>query len=175
MLQLKCTQKVLKELGLVPPAKGEAREPDSRLGHWYVNLFTVDRRKTFLFMNERTLLSFLIFGIKKSNVQNMPQVFVRGLVQLLTLEGFKPAEIERALEGYETYEIVPTDSRKVLGNMNELMFRYEHHILWEGGYRSCNLDGIFQRVNRTPQRNLGWAYSIDMTRELLAQGRSQAS
>lgn len=175
MLQLKCTQKVLKELGIKPSAARAAREPNSRLGHWYVNLFTVDRRKTFLFMNERTFLSFVTFGIKKSNVQEMPAVFLRGLVQLLMLEEFKPAEIERALTGYETYEIVPTDSRKVLGNMNELMFHYQHHILWEGGFRSCSLDGILHRVNNMPQRNIGWAYSTTVTRELLANTTGQAS
>lgn len=175
MLQLKCTQKVLRELGLTPPPGGGARESDTRLGHWYVNLFTVDRRKTFLFMSERTLLSFVIFGTKKSNVQEMPNVFVRGLVQLLMLEEFKPPEIERALAGYETLEIARTDSRRLLGNMNDLMDLYRHHILWEGGFRSCDLDGIFKRMNRTPQRNLGWAFSIDVTRELLANDGGHAS
>lgn len=175
MLQLKCTQKVLRELGLTPSSGGGAREPGTRLGHWYVNLFTVDRRRTFLFMNERTLLSFMIFGIKKSNVQHMPEAFVRGLVQLLMLEEFKPAEIERALAGYETLEIARTDSRKLLGNMNDLMDLYRHHILWEGGFASCDLNGIFKRMNRTPQRNLGWAFSIDVVRELLANDGGRAS
>ena len=175
MLQLKCTQKVLRELGLRTPAGQVGREPDTRLGNWYVNLFTVDRRKTFLFMNERTLLSFVMFGIKKSNVQEMPAVFVRGLVQLLMLEEFKPAEIERALAGYDTLEVARTDSRKLLGNMNDLMDLYRHHILWEGGFRSCDLNGIFKRMNRTPQRNLGWAFSIDVARELLAKDGGRAS
>lgn len=175
MLLLKCTQKVLRELGLKPPAGQLSRDPDTRLGHWYVNLFAVDRRKTFLFMSERTLLSFVMFGIKKSNVQHMPEVFVRGLVQLLVLEGFKPPEIERALTGYETLEVARTDSRKLLGNMNDLMDLYCHHILWEGGFRTCDLDGIFKRMNRTPQRNLGWAYSIDVTRELLSEDGGPAS
>ena len=175
MLQLKCTQKVLRELGLTPPAGGGVHEPDTRLGHWDVNLFTVDRRKTFLFMNERTLLSFVIFGIKKSNVQEMPAVFVRGLVQLLVLEEFKPAEIDRALASYETFDIGRTDSRRLLGNMNDLMDLYRHHILWEGGFRSCDLNGIFKRMNRTPQRNLGWAFSIDVARELLANDGGRAS
>ncbi len=175
MLQLKCTRKVLTALGLKPPVGLEAREPDTRLGHWYVNLFTVDRRKTFLFMNERTLLSFVIFGIKKSNVQEMPAVFLRGLVQLLTLEGFKPPETERALAGYGSVEIVATDSRKLLGNMNDLMFHYCHHILWEGGFRACNLNDILHRVNNMPQRNIGWAYPVNMARELLAQGSHRTS
>jgi hypothetical protein len=117
----------------------------------------------------------VIFGIKKSNVQEMPNVFVRGLVQLLVLEGFKSAEIERALADYETFEIGRTDSRRLLGNMNDLMDLYRHHILWEGGFKSCDLDGIFGRINRTPQRNLGWAFSIDVTRELLANDGGHAS
>lgn len=175
MLQLKCTQKVLRELGLAPPAGRESRGPDTRLGHWYVNLFTVDRRKTFLFMNERTLLSFVIFGIKKSNVQGMPAVFMRGLVQLLTLEGFKPRDIDRALAGYETPELARTDSSRLLGNMNNLMDLYRHHILLEGGFASCDLDGIMLRINRTPQRNLGWVFSIEVTRELLAKTGGRAS
>ena len=31
------------------------------------------------------------------------------------------------------------------------------------------------KMNRTPQRNLGWAFSIDVTRELLANDGGRAS
>lgn len=175
MVQLKCTQKVLRELGLKTVAGKVGHESNTRLGNWYVNLFAVDRRKVFLFMNERTLLSFVIFGIKKSNVQHMPEVFMRGLTQLLMLEEFRQVEIERALAGYETLEIGRTDSRRLLGNMNDLMALYRHHILWEGGFRSCDLNAIFKRMNRAPQRNLGWVFSIDMARELLANDGGHAS
>jgi hypothetical protein len=58
MLQLRCTLKVQKQLGLSPHDLSEVKEPDSLLGNWYSNIFMVDRRKTLIFMNERTLLSF---------------------------------------------------------------------------------------------------------------------
>ncbi len=50
MLQLRCTGKVQKELGLKPNELSEIKEPDSTLGNWYVNISTIDRRKTFLFV-----------------------------------------------------------------------------------------------------------------------------
>jgi hypothetical protein len=59
--------------------------------------------------------------------------------------------------------------------MNDLLFHYRHHILWEGGFRTCSLDDILHKVNNMPQRNIGWAYSTSMARELLAQGGRQAS
>lgn len=167
MLQLRCTQKVLREFGLKPNDISAARDPDSLLGNWYVNLFTVDRKKTFLFMNERTLLSFIIFGVKKSNVQKMPEVFLRGLDQVLTLEGFDTAEIDLVFDGYETIEFTKTDSRRMLGNMNDLASLYRHFILSDGGFDHCDLNEIISEINRSPQRNLEWSMSIEVVRDLL--------
>jgi len=167
MLQLRCTLKVLREFGLKPIDVSRARDPDSLLGNWYVNLFMVDRKKTFLFMNERTFLSFIIFGIKKSNVQKMPEVFLRGLDQALTLEGYDASEIDRVFGGYETIEFTKTDSRRMLGNMNDLTSLYRHFILSDGGFNYCNLNEVISKINRTPQRNLGWSMSIEVVRDLL--------
>ena len=167
MLQLRCTQKVLRELGLKPGDVSDVRNPDSRLGNWYVNLFMVNRRKTFLFMNERTLLSFIMFGVKKSNIQNMPEVFLRGLHQVLTLEGFNIAAIDRAIVGYESIQLTKTNSRRMLGNMNDLVYLYKVFISSDGGFSRCDLNGIIAKANRTPQRNLGWSQSIEIVRELL--------
>ena len=169
MLQLRCTAKVINELGLrsgklAMPAQGE-----SILGNWYLNLFTVDRRKTFIFVNERTLLSFIVFGVKKSNVDKTPVIFLNGLDHLLVLEGIEPGEISRVFRGYESLEFTKTNSRKVLGNMNDLVDMYRYHILYEGGFRSADIGSIIMRVNRTPQRNLGWSSSIEMVRGMLLE------
>jgi hypothetical protein len=169
MLQLRCTAKVIRELGLrsgqlAMPAQGE-----SKLGNWYLNLFTVDRRKTFVFVNERTLLSFIVFGVKKSNIDKTPEIFLNGLDHLLVLESLEPGEINRVFQGYESLEFTKTNSRKVLGNMNDLVDMYRYHILYEGGFRAADIGSIIMRVNRTPQRNLGWSSSIDMVRGLLQE------
>jgi hypothetical protein len=167
MFQLRCTQKVQKELGLKPDDICDVRNPDSLLGNWYVNLFVVDRRKTFLFMNERTFLSFIAFGIRKSNVQKMPELFLRGLDEVLTLEGFGMPAINDAFAGYGSIELTKTDSRSMLGNMKDLTDLYKHFILSEGGFNNCDLKRIISKINRMPQRNLGWSNSVEVARELL--------
>lgn len=172
MLTLKCTKKAQDQIGL---KKGDLVELEnekerSLLGAWYINVFSVDRRKCFIFMNERSLLSFILFGIKKSNSnkESIPEVLVRGVEQLLTFEDFAPEFIDRFVEDCTISRFSKTDSRKVLGNMNDLVFMYEHMIWHEGGLKNCDLHGILHRINRTPQRNIGWAYSIDIARELLS-------
>jgi hypothetical protein len=157
---------VQKELGIKPDDICDVRNPDSLLGNWYVNLFTVDRRKAFLFMNERTLLSFIAFGIRKSNVQKMPELFLRGLEEVLTLEGFSTSAINDVFAGYGSIEFTKTDSRSMLGNMNDLTDLNRHFILSEGGFSNCDLNRITSKINRTPQRNLGWSNSVEVAREL---------
>lgn len=139
------------------------------LGNWYINLFTVDRRKTLLFVNEKTLLSFVIFGVKKSNIEKTPEIFLRGLGQLLTMEGIEPDKANRAFAAYDSYEFTKTTSRSLIGNMNDLMDLYKHSILYQGGLRHVDLGELIMKINRTPQRNLGWSNSIELVTELLGE------
>lgn len=120
-------------------------------------------------MNERTLLSFILFGVRKANTRKdvLPEMCLQGLVQLLQFEGFSPESIRRIIEDCESKAYAKTDSRKVLGNMNDLVWMYEHMIWQEGGLEQCDLTALIRKMNRTPQRNLGWSYSIDLAREIL--------
>ena len=175
MLQLRCTQKVQKEFGLRPSELAEVKTGGSLLGDWYINIFTVDRRKTFIFMSEKTLLSFIIFGVKKSNIKKMPEIFLNGLGQLLTIEGIELNRINRVFEGYETYEFTNTSSKSLIGNMNDLVGMYKHFILYDGGLKHCDVGSIILQINRTPQRNLGWSNSIEVTKELLTGKQDKAT
>ena len=170
MLQLRITAKVQKELGVKPADLVEAKPGRSLLGNWYINLFVLDRRKTFIFVNEKTLLSFVLFGVKKSNVKKTPDLFLNGLDQLLTIEGFKINQINKVFEGYESYEFTKTMSKSVIGNMNDLADLYRHSDLYDGGLKYCDLGKLILEMNRTPQRNLNWSRSIEVVRELLGEG-----
>ena len=168
MLQLRCTKKVLDQFAVTKDALHEPTPTDATLGNWYVNLVTIERRKTLIFMSERTLLSFLLFGIKKKNSKNLGELFTRGLVQLLEMESFSEQQIQSVLGAKGEVSLTKTDSRIALGNMNDLMRIYEHKIWHEHGFKHCNIWQIIQSTNRMPQRNIGWNYSIDVARELVA-------
>ena len=73
-------------------------DSDSVLGSWYANIFTQDRRKVIIFMNEATLLSFIFTGIKKSKAEETIKAFPVGLEQLLKVEGFDDKIIELIIQ-----------------------------------------------------------------------------
>ena len=164
MLQFRCTQKVIKQLGLTTKDLEECTPGDTPLGNWYMNLFMLDRRKTFIFMNERTLFSFIVVGIKKSNADTFPEVFYTGLGQTLITEGFDMDIINKVFAGYREYGYSKTNSKKLLGNMNDLVQLYTYKVMHDGGLKHCNLSQIIIDLNHMPQRNIGWGYSIDMVK-----------
>jgi len=146
----------------------EPASSQAALGNWYVNLLTIDRRKTLIFMSERTLLSFLLFGVRKDNAKNLGELFTRGLVQLLELEEFTEQHIRKVFGMDGLITISRTNDRQALGNMNDLMRMYEFKIRYGGGFQHCDLWDVIRSTNRTPQRTIGGGYSIDLARKLVA-------
>jgi len=167
MIQIRCTQKVIKELRLKEEDLRDIKKATSLLGNWYTNLFIVDRRKTLIFMSERTLLSFVIFGIRRDNIKDLPIVFHNGLRQLLVIEGLDNNVISNVTKDCREIELTKTASRSLIGNLNDLMYLYKDFILTGGGLNSCDLDSITKKINRTPQKNLGWANSVEIAYEIL--------
>jgi hypothetical protein len=167
MLQLRLTKKVQTQLGLKPKELSEIKDSDSLLGNWFVNIFVVDRRKTLIFVNEKTLYSFVLIGVKKNNIQYLRKAFINGLKQSLLFESISENEIQRIIGNYNDYEFTKTNNAKILGNTTDLINLYTHKILYDGGLKQCDLTSIIMSTNRTPQRNIGWGYSIDVIKELL--------
>ena len=168
MLQLHCTQRVREQFGIRADRLAESKTSNAALGNWYVNLVTIDRRKSLIFMSERTSLSFLLFGVKKKSGVVLADLFVNGLVQLLQLEGFTGPGIHRAVGAGGQLEYSKTKNRKALVNLNDLQQLYTLAILDEGGFSHCNLWEIMRRMNRMPQKNIGWAFSIELARDAIA-------
>lgn len=164
MLQLRGTAKVQKQLNLKPRDLSPIRVSESGLGDWVVHLATIDRRKVFLFVNEKTLLSFISYGVTKKNAKNIHDVFINGIFRYMCLEDFSAKAIDQMMQGYFDMEYTKTNSRKILGNVNNLMQTYAHYIYTEGGLEYCDLTAIIQQINRMPQRHIDWKYSVDATK-----------
>ena len=168
MLQFRCTGNAQKGLSIKPSELKEIKESDSLLGNWYVNMTTIDRRKVILFMNEKTLYSFMAVGVKKSNISLIHETFIILLEKLLTNDGIDQDKIIRTTDEYLEFEYTKTNSRTLLGNMNDIMSFYKHMIYSScSNLKDCDLLEIINNINRTPQRNIGWKYSVDAMRELI--------
>ncbi len=161
MNQLRLTQKVQKAAGLKPSDLSNIDESGIGLGSWTVNLFNQDRRKVLIFVNDLTLYSFILFGVRKEHYKNLPQTFVNGFYQLLSIDGFNEKEIAYLMGGVEDITYSKTSSKKILGNMNDLIWHYQYLISNGGGLEYANIGEIIHRLNRMPQRNIEWSYSIE--------------
>jgi hypothetical protein len=167
MIQFRCTAKVQKEFDIKPDELAETKSGNTQLGNWYINLFKLDCQKTYIFVNEKTLLSFILFGNKKSNAKNVPEMFLIGLGQLLIIEGFEQNKVDKILNEYQSYEFTKTISKSILGSINGLVDLYKHSILYQGGFEYADIGKIVLQMNRVPQKNLGWTNSIKIVKEIL--------
>ena len=154
-------------LGIKKDQLREFQDSDTLLGNWYLNMINIERRKTLIFMNENTLLSFLIYGMKKNQINKIPEIFLGGLDQVLMYEGVKDSKIEYILNQIRLIEITKTYSRSLLGNLNDLIYLYISMIDAQGGLQYCDMTKIIKQINRTPQKNLNWGRSINKVNELL--------
>lgn len=164
MVTFYCTRKLINELRV--EAEEAPVTADSCLGNWYVNVVRFNRYKGYLFVNERTLYSFVIMQ-KGINARTILAAFQRMFVSCLQLEGFDQAAVQRALDGCDAVQFARATDRKVLGNMNDLKFHYDWEI---EGPPPAGSSGHFlaaQELARMPQRNLGWKYSIDVLKDIL--------
>lgn len=160
MLHLKCTAQVQSIIGLTPSQLLQAEPSAAPLGNWYVNRFSLGRRKAFVFMSETTLLSFLLLqGKKPVTVETLPRMLLAGLEQLLSMRGLPADAVERALAHYDTGAFSKTGNRSDLGSLNDLVLRYQHIVCHRGGVDHCDLTDVIMRINETPQQRLGWCNS----------------
>ena len=167
MIQLRCTKKVQDFIGIKKDNLCEILECESVLGNWMANMFIQDRRKVICFMNERTLLSFVLTGVTKAKAKKALESFPIGLSQLLTFEEIDSGVIEFLIQDTSKIEITATNNRKLLGNMNDLIYLYQSLITAEGGLGNCDMTSIIMNINRTPQLVLDWGNSITVTKTLL--------
>jgi hypothetical protein len=122
MILIRGTQKLLKRLGETP---GEFGASTNILGDWYANLLYIGSNQYVFYTNAASLLCVVSPAqlVKHRLLQNLRE----GLGTLLLDIGIPDAQILTELEAMNEYQIGPTDSRSVLGCMNELAlsFRYE--------------------------------------------------
>lgn len=166
-----CTKKLLQELDV------NILEPDNipsnpeGLGNWYANLIRIDRRKCILFTNEKTLYSFLIPKVLKSNLKNIEEEFLINLNLNLQAEGSSLEVISRVMQEYGEIGFAKTANKSVLGSMNDLAYLYEVHIIEDGGFDNIKMLQLNQRINRTPMGAMKYQFPIEVLKKVL-QGRS---
>ena len=168
MIHLQCTQSVLKHFGLNPKELQAAQDTNAVLGNWSLTNMIIDRRHAFLFMSDKSLLSFLLLeGRMPFDLARIQGLLHGGVSQLLDFMGLKQAVIGRVLAGMNTIAVTKTKDRALVGNLSSLADDYQHRVMASGGLNACDLTKIILNINSGPQRRLGWSTSTEIAIQLI--------
>lgn len=175
MPRFHCTKKLLAHLGVPVSPQADLEQAythaEPRLGDWYANLIRLENRNAVLYTNERTLFSFLVFGIRAKTPGLLPSGFIKGLAAALAFEGHGEAEVGAILSEYEGVVCFTTaPNQKVLGSMTAIVQDLEHIIRHKGGLPFTDLDDVVHRFNNTPWSAIGYRHPSELVRELTAAG-----
>ena len=158
-----CTQKLIKEI------KADIDNEvmiESAFGSWHANLLRIERRKCVLFTNDRTLLSIFVPGLKKQDFNDLQKVFRHNLFIYLLEENSPSSFIGKLSREYAIIRFTKSNSRSVLGSMNDIAYHIKMRIEMKGGLSSINLLDINKGLNRIPMGAIGYKFAIE---EFLSQ------
>jgi len=136
------------------------------LGPWHANLIHVDRRKCVLFANDRTLFNFMAPDVSRAQIREPDKLFKGYLSAVLANEDIAEVVRDRILSEYAEVGYATTNSKSVLGSMNDLAFHYKYSILEAGGVHSPAVPGIIRQLNRMPMSAIKEVYPIKALRAM---------
>ena len=159
---IRCTGKLLREMGLKPSSDTTEEERSGHLGSWHANLIHIDRRKTVLFVNDRTLFNFIVPDVSRSHLRDLGALFRFWLSCVLSDEGVGESAKRKFLDEYKDVLFAGSNNRHVLGSMNDLAANYKYLVLESGGIHSPEVPGIIRKLNRMPMGAIEYRYPIEM-------------
>ncbi len=117
MLFIKATKDTLKDLNINPVPV----EASDLFYSWHVNIFTLYRKKHYVFMNDISRLSLTISGIRSNQSNKLKDIFIENLKHYLIKEQVPEGLLSYYLESCNEMVITKTDNRSVRSTLNEIM------------------------------------------------------
>ena len=142
MQLIRCTKKLQKEIGLKQSDLCAEETRLSYLGPWHANLIQLNRCNCVLFVNDKTLFNFIVPDLSRAQIRELDKLFKDYLSCVLADAGMAEADRAKILSEYDELGYANTNSKSILGSMNDLAFHYKYSIQEAGGVHSprvvCN-------------------------------------
>lgn len=171
MITLRCTQKLLRRLGIANP-EAVSTPPTCALGNWYANLIYIGRAQMVMATSARSLLTVLLpaADLRKSLAVNLADMTCLLLQEI----GIDPDCAAREAAAMQPALNARTESRSVLASMNDFALALDWY--WRDGLAPME---IMLRFAETPKSALvtkgrPYANPVDVTRSLLEAAGNRA-
>ncbi|UVI29338.1 DUF6933 domain-containing protein [Paenibacillus spongiae] len=162
MLYIKATKDTLKDLN----AKPHTVESTDPFFSWHVNFFTLYGKKHYVFINDLSRMSLSVTGIR-SNSTKVQEIFLTHLCHYFALEHIPEALMNAYLDNCKEYVLTKTDSRSVLGTLNEVMLTMK--TLESGNEELKDQDTRHKWNNRLIYKPIDYERPIDVFKKELKE------
>lgn len=152
MIRLYCTKKLQDFLGNVENTLPEDFKELSS-SDWNANLFSVDRRKCLILINNLTHYSIFLSDIFKEDFSRINHIFKVRLKEQLVHDKIliNSDSIEKVFPGSELKFYKTNNNKKIIGRMNDFLYTFKYRVQY--GYNHLNEVNLsFENgiINQTP-------------------------
>ena len=140
-------------------------EPTTGDDEWYLNVLWFDRRKCLLLVHAEMLFPVFVADVRKADLVPVDAWLARVVRRELALEGLAADTLGPLTE---PVMVVKTDSRQILGFMNEMAMQADYAIAESGSLATCDIDSL-NRWLRRDLHNLDGRYVTSL--ELVTRRR----
>jgi len=160
MLTLRCTEKLCKKLRL--PKLGDAPASTTTLGDWFGHPVSTRHMRVILLVNEKSRLAVLVAA---RQLDRFEQRFRDAVADLLLDLGVPAEAVAREIEAMHDLVYARTNSRSVLGTMNDYALAL-HLGLEQELEKTLHEQAL--HLSETPCGPLGYASPHEVVLTLLA-------
>ena len=166
MIVLRCTRKLLDRVG--SPPVGNPPASSSLLGDWYAKPFQIGPKRLILLMSGTSRLPVVMHGRDVANLgRNFPEALGAVLFEIGVPGPMVAAEIEHSRE----FVYATTDSRSMLGSLNDFAFMAQHGVRDGGEIDAVELS---VELSGTPIVAANFGFPRDITLGLFGLERRRA-
>lgn len=173
MAYLRCTKKLLKQIGLDAAVRAREDASSETEDDWYAYLKWLEGRKCVLFTNVGTLFPFVVLDARKAQLQELPELFLTEYERNLVHLGASKRQISSELSRLEDLEIGKTCNPKILGSMNDYAFQADVCVDTLGGVRKADALIVSERLGEAPMSVIGYSNGIRELRNRLEARAAQ--
>lgn len=163
MLILECTKKLADQLKV--NLDSELPPDVDPFYAWHANLFMHKRYKCAVLMNNETRYCIVLLGMKKEQLKHFGRTVILAVAENFLAEGFTQDIVERYLINTDDIIYSKTHDRRILGQMNDMIFMSKFHLQDE---EISQID-LGKILNKTPFMKFKYFNGIEGLRERLGK------
>lgn len=137
-------------------------EESNELENYHCNLIKFGRDNCVLITHDTTLFSFILCGLKAKDFKDFEYILKESIFKTLLALEFSQEQIEKVLTSIEDVNYTKTNSRTILGFMNEMVYRIDEYL-----YQGDDIISIHAKINQIPYKGIDYDFPIKRFKLLL--------